>query len=113
MLANEGLALAVGASGIFVRRGRDGRHLAVVPLAAQPTQEGANELLRIEPVGLGTPVLARHRHARGMNDVRFDAARSQPAGQPEAVPAGLEGDGNAVDLVPYLLRFRSPSLEQL
>ena len=48
-----------------------------------------------------------------MNDVRLDAARSQPAGQPEAVPAGLEGDGNAVDLVSCLLRLRSPSIEQL
>ena len=37
----------------------------------------------------------------------------EPARQPEAVPAGLEGDGNAVDLVPCLLRFRSPSIEQL
>src|SRR5215510_15912400 len=48
-----------------------------------------------------------------MNDVGLDTARSQPAGEPEAVTAGLEGDGDASDLVPCLLRFRSPALEQL
>jgi hypothetical protein len=30
----------------------------------------------------------------------LDTARSQPAREPEAIPAGLEGDGNAVDLMP-------------
>jgi len=86
--------------------------LAVVPLAAEPAEEGAFELLGVQPVGLGAPVLPGHRHARGMNDVGFDTARSQPAGQPEAVSAGLEGDRNTVDLVPRLLRLCSPSLEQ-
>jgi hypothetical protein len=42
----------------------------------------------------------------------LDTARYQPAGQPEAVPAGLEGDRNTIDLVPGLLRLVSPSLEQ-
>jgi hypothetical protein len=76
-------------------------------------EKGAFELLSIEPVGLGAAVLARHRHARGMNDVGLDTTCPQPAGQPEAIPAGLEGDGNTVDLVPCLLRFHSPTLEQL
>jgi len=48
-----------------------------------------------------------------MNDMGLDAARPQPAGEPKAVPAGLEGDRNAVDLVPGLLRLCSPPLEQL
>jgi len=48
-----------------------------------------------------------------MNDMGLDTARSQPAGQPEAVPAGLEGDGDARDLVPCLLCLSSPALEQL
>ena len=77
----------------------------MIPLAAQPAEKGALEQLGVEPVGLGPPVLPRHRHARGMNDVRLDAARSQPARQPEAVAAGLEGDGDALDLVASLLRF--------
>jgi len=80
----------------------------VVPLATQPAEEGAFELFGVEAVSLGAPVLPRHRHARGMNDVGLDTARSQPAGQPEAVPAGLEGDRNTIDLVPGLLRLCSP-----
>ena len=76
LLANEGLALAVGPLGIFLREGRDRSHLAVLPLAAQPAEKGAFELLGVEPVGLGAPVLARHRHARGMDDVGLDAACS-------------------------------------
>jgi hypothetical protein len=36
----------------------------VVPLAAQPAEKGALELLGVEPVGLGAPVLARHGNAR-------------------------------------------------
>jgi hypothetical protein len=48
-----------------------------------------------------------------MNDMGLDTARSQPAGQPEAVPTGLEGNGDAGDLVPRLLRLGSPALEQL
>jgi len=66
----------------------------------------------VEAVGLGAAVLPRHRHARRMNDMGVDTARSQPAGQPEAVPAGLEGDRHTVDLVTCLLRLGSPSLEQ-
>jgi len=44
---------------------------------------------------------------------RASLLRSQPACQPEAAPAGLECDGNAADLVPGLLRFFSPALEEL
>ena len=99
--------------GVLLRGGRDRAHLAVVPLAAEPTEEGAFEVLGVEAVGLGAPVLPRHRHARGMNDMGLDTARSQPAGQPEAVPTGLEGHRNTIDLVPGLLRLCSPSLEQI
>ena len=113
LLANEGLAFAMGALGIFLRRGRDGDHLAVLTLAAQPTKKRAFQALSVEPVGLGASVLARYRNACGMNDVDLDCARSQPTREPEAVPARFEGDGNAVDLVSCLLRLRSPSLEQL
>src|SRR5262245_1006892 len=113
VLANKGLTLAVRALGIFVCEGWARAQLAVHRVATQPTEEGAFELLGLEPVGLGTPVLARHLHACRMNDVGLYPACSQPAGQPEAVPAGLEGDRNTIDLVPGLLRFLSPSLEQL
>src|SRR6516225_8667528 len=51
----------------------------------------------VEAVGLGAAVLARHGNACGMNDVSLDATLPQPAGEPEAVPAGLKGNGNARD----------------
>ena len=110
VLANEGLALAVGALGILLREGGDGGHLAMVPLAAQPAKKDAFQALGVEAVGLGAPVLPRHCHACRMDDVGLDAVRPQPAGQPEAVPAALEGDRNTVDLVPGLLGLLSPSL---
>jgi len=47
-----------------------------------------------------------------VNDMRLDAARSEPPRQPEAVPAGLEGNSDTFDLVPGLLRLVSPSVEQ-
>jgi hypothetical protein len=80
---------------------------------AQPTKKRALQALGIEPVGFCAPVFPRYRHARGMNDVRLDTARSEPAGQPEPVPAGLQGNRNTIDLVPGLLRLSSPPLEQL
>jgi hypothetical protein len=40
----------------------------------------------------------------------LDIARSQPAGRPEAVLAGLKGNGDAHDLVPCLFPSCSPAL---
>ena len=76
---------------------RDRGHAAVAPFAAQPAEEGALEQLGVEPVGLGPPVLPRDGDARRVDDVGLDAARPQPARQPEAVAAGLEGDADARD----------------
>ena len=84
----------------------------MIPLAAEPAEKRAFELFGIEAIGLGAPVLPRHRHTRGMNDMSLDTARSQPAGEPEAVPPGLEGDRSTLDLVSGYLSLRSPSLEQ-
>jgi len=112
LLANEALALAAGSLGVLLCEGRDRRHLAVVPLAAQPAEKGAFQLLGIEPVGLGPAALPRHRHARSVNDVRLDSLCSRPARQPEAVPAGLEGDGDTLNFVAGLVRFIPPSIEQ-
>jgi len=105
--------LTVRSFGILLRKRRNGSHLAVIPLAAKPAEKGAFQAAEIEPIGLGSPVLPRDRHACGMDDMGLDAVSSQPASQPKAVPAGLEGDGNAVDLVPGLAGFRSPSLKEL
>src|SRR5262245_44954141 len=43
----------------------------------------------------------------------LDVARPEPARQPEAVTAGLEGDSDAFDSVAGLLCFLSPSMQQL
>src|SRR5262245_32156936 len=51
------VSLAVRALGILLRDGRDRAHLAVVRLTAEPAEEGAFELLGVQPVGLGAPVL--------------------------------------------------------
>ena len=73
----------------------------------------AFEHLGVETIGLGSPMLARHRHTRGVNDVGLDAARLEPACQPEAVTAGLEGNDNAFDPASCFLRFLPPAMQQL
>ena len=113
LLSDEALALAVGPLGIFLLDRRDRHHLAVITLAAQPAEKGAFEQLGVEPVGLGAPVFARYGYARCMNDMGLDVACPEPARQPEAVTAGLEGDSDAFDPVSCLLRFLAPSMQQL
>src|SRR5262249_36031172 len=112
-LANKGLVLTAGPLGILLRERRDCCHLAVIPFPAQPAEKGTLEELGVEPVGLGAPVLTWHGHAGSVYDMRLDAARSEPPGQPEAVPAGFEGDGDTCDLVSGLLCLVSPAVEQL
>jgi hypothetical protein len=82
----------------------------VITLAALPAEKGAFEQLGVETIGLGAPVLARYGYARCVDDVGLDAARLEPARQPEAVTAGLEGDYNAFDTTPCFLRFLPPPL---
>ena len=48
-----------------------------------------------------------------MNDVDLDAECGEPARQPEAVVSGLERDGDACDLVTFLLGFLPPAAQQL
>src|SRR5262245_17220865 len=113
LLGGQALALAAGPLGVFLGKGRDRHHLAVIPIAAQPAEEGTLEELGVQSVGLGTPVLTRHCHAGSVDDMRLDTACPEPPRQPEAVPAGLEGNGDACDLVADLLRLVSPSVDQL
>jgi hypothetical protein len=113
LLANTALVLAIGALGVFFRDSGGCSHFAMVPLAAQPAKKCALEAIGIESVDLGTPVLTRHRDACGMNDMRVDALGAEPAGEPKTVSAGLEGDRDAFDLVPCLLRFVAPSMQKL
>ena len=75
LLSDEAFALAVGPLGIFVLGCRDRHHFAVITLAPQPAEKSAFEQLGVETVGFRSPMFARHRHTRGMNDVGVDAVR--------------------------------------
>jgi hypothetical protein len=55
--------------------------------------------LSFSAVGLGAPVLTWHGHAGGVNDMRLDAARSEPPGQPEAIPAASKATAMRVILL--------------
>jgi hypothetical protein len=75
---------------------------AMALLAAHPTENGAHQQFRIEAVGLRTPMFARCRDARGMDDISLDITRPQPTRRPKAVTASLISDDNALDLAPSL-----------
>jgi hypothetical protein len=57
-------------------------------------------------------VLARDGDAVGMDDMRFDPARPQPAGQPEAVPPGLERQRGACHRLAGLGSLLAPAHQQ-
>src|SRR5712675_659252 len=112
LTANEPTALHI-ATQLSQRVGRDCDHLAVITFAAEPTEKGAFEQLGVETVGLGAPVFTRYCYTRCVDNVGFDAACSEPARQPETIPAGLEGNCNAFDLPSRFLRFLTPAIEKL
>ena len=85
----------------------------MIPLAAQPSQKGSFQEVGIKPVRFGTTMLARHGDARRVDHVRFDAVCFEPARQPEAVATGLEGHGNARDLVACPHGVGAPTMQQL
>src|SRR5215218_1500968 len=108
-LTDEPLALTVGALGILLRQRRDRDHVAVIRFAAQPADEDAFEQSRIEAICLGPAMLAGDGHAGWVDHVGFDAAGPEPARQPEAVAARLEGDRDAGDRAAVLGGLRTPA----
>ena len=64
----------------------------------------------VAPLRLRSPMLARDGHARRMDDRGLDPRAAQPAGQPEAVPAGLEGNSDTPDCSPGPGRLIPPPL---
>ena len=48
-----------------------------------------------------------------MDDIRLDAARPQPARQPETVPASLEGQHHPGNLTAGAMRLRPPARNRL
>ena len=110
--ADQAVTLAQGPLAVlrFARRHR--HHAAVLLFAAQPAEIRALQQTQIEPVRLRPSVLARHRHAGRMDDMTFDAARPQPAGQPEAVAPGLVSNTNPRDRAARRRRFIAPPIKQ-
>jgi hypothetical protein len=74
LVSDEALALAVGPLGIFVLGCRDGHHLAVITLTAQP----AFEQLGVETVGLGAPGVRAIR----LRSMRGYASPAEPGSLP-------------------------------
>ena len=85
----------------------------MLALAAQPTEKGAHEQLRIDPVGLGAPMLTRNRDAARMDDVGLDLPLPQPTRQPKAVPASLEGNDDPADRLANFYRLIAPTVQKV
>ena len=84
----------------------------MAPFAAQPPQEPVLQQLGVEPIGLCPAMFPRHGHTRGMDHVRLDPSRLQPARQPEAVAAGFEGQRNPGDYAAGPDRLIPPAMQQ-
>jgi hypothetical protein len=74
LLGDQILPLTVRPPRVLLLDCWDRRHAAMPSLAAQPSEKGPHQEFRIEAIGLRAPVLARHRNARGMDDVSLDIA---------------------------------------
>src|SRR6516165_9803324 len=68
--------------GIFLRKGRDCHHTALLRLAAQPAENGAHQQRRVETVGLRAPLLPRRKTAPGATrlDKYWASARGNSPG---------------------------------
>jgi len=53
------------------------------------SDEHGQQLVRIQPIGLGLPCPAVHFDARGIHDDVADAELAQPSMEPPAVATGL------------------------
>src|SRR5205809_3193048 len=113
LLSDQILPLTVRTPGVLLLDRRDRYHAAMPLLAAQPTEKGPHQQFRIEAISLRTPMFARHRDARGMNDISLDIVRPQPARQPEAVAASLISHDDAFDRAASLAGFSAPTMQEL
>src|SRR6202040_2693537 len=113
LLGDKILPLAVRSPRVLLLDRRDGNHAAMALLATQPAEKGAHQEFGVEAIGLRAPVFARHRNARGMDDVSLDIAPQEPTREPEAVAASLIGDDDALNIASSPVRFIPPTLQQL
>jgi hypothetical protein len=77
-LGNQALTLASRSPRILLADRRDRHHPAMPRLAAQPAEQRAHQHLGVEPVG--PALLARDRHAAGVNDMGLDPVTPQQPG---------------------------------
>src|SRR5262249_61539479 len=84
----------------------------MVSLATQPANKRPHQTPSIETIGLRAAMLARNWYARRVNDVGFNLVAAQPARQPEAVPASLEGNADALDRMAGLPRLLAPTVKE-
>ncbi len=109
---HQALALAVRPLGVLFGDRRHAHHAAMAPFATQPSQEPALQQLGVEPIGFRSAMLPRYRDTRGMDHVRLNATRLEPARQPEAVAAGFEGNRNPRDRAAGPDRLMLPAMQQ-
>ena len=95
--ADQILPLPARPLGVLFLDRRDRDHPAMAAFTAQPSQEHAHQHGGVEPICLGPLVLTRDRDAGRMDNVHLDTVPGQPSCQPEPVPPGFEGDGDARD----------------
>src|ERR1700751_2894090 len=109
---HQAVALAVRPLGVLFGNREHARHAAMAPFSTQPPQEPALQQLGVEPVGFRSAMLPRYRDTRGMDHVSLEATPPTPARQPEAVPAGFEGNRNPRDRAAGLDRLTPPAMQQ-
>ena len=112
LLLDERLTFPMRTPGIFLHKGRDCHHTAVLWLAAQPAENGAHQQRRVETVGLRAPLLPRYRNTGRVDDIGLYPSSAEPAREPEPVITGLECHHDPVDRVTGLYRFIPPSSQE-
>src|SRR5215468_1710601 len=109
---DQALALPIGPLGVLFGKRRHAHHAAMAPFPPQPPQKPAFEQFGVQPIGLCPAMFPRYGHTRGVDHMRLDATRRQPARQPEAVAAGFEGQRYPRDCAPGPDRLILPALQQ-
>jgi hypothetical protein len=112
-LPDQTFALAARPLGVLFCQAGDRSHAAVAAFPSQPAEKGPLQQRGVEPIGLRPAMFARDGDAAGMDHMRFDRMHAQPAGQPEAVAAGLVGNHNPGDRTAGLAGLLTPAMQQL
>src|SRR5215467_1323237 len=109
---DQALALPIGPLGVLFGKRWYAHHAAMAPFPPQPAQKPPLEQFGVEPIGLGPSMFPRYRDTRGVDHMRLDTTRLQPARQPETVAPGFEGQRNPRDCAAGLYRLVAPAMQQ-